>query len=289
MQDIKNIDLAVQYLISIKNRNSFETELLLNLTTSKYHYLTNNVGFEASLEVAEKGYKIKDFNQAKRETRTGYLYDLGYLYDKVGNSFEGINFYKKSLDLYIKKYGEVNNEVALNYNNLAFAYANVYNQKNTIAYYEKEAKIWETLHKDSNDNKDYLVRVYHNLIYQYINYGDLEKAQLKLIKLNNFIKKKYQTNASKSETTYFLSFSDYSLSNIRMNLALDKKNEALKFLEDFERNQFLPYKKNIHATYLIQYYEEVADFLIEKKEHETAFMLIQKGLSLANKLNKSPI
>lgn len=288
MQDIKNIDLAVQYLISIKNRNSFETELLLNLTTSKYHYLANNVGFEASLEVAEKGYKIKDFNQAKRETRTDYLYDLGYLYDKVGNSFEGINFYKKSLDLYIKKYGEVNNEVALNYNNLAFAYANVYNQKNTIAYYEKAAKIWETLHKDSNDTKDYLVRVYHNLIYQYINYGDLEKAQLKLIKLNNFIKKKYQTNASKSETTYFLSFSDYSLSNIRMNLALDKKNEALKFLEDFERNQFLPYKKNIHATYLIQCYEEVADFLIEKKEHETAFMLIQKGLSLANKHEQKP-
>lgn len=286
--DVKPIENVIKNLLSIEKRKNYETELLVNLTTSKYHFLASNVGWKESLTVAEQGYRLKDFNQAKRETRTDYLYDLGYLYDKVGNSFEGINFYKKSLDLYIKKYGEVNNEVALNYNNLAFAYANVYNQKNTIAYYEKAAKIWETLHKDSNDSKDYLVRVYHNLIYQYINYGDLEKAQLKLIKLNNYIKKKYQRNASKSETTYFLSFSDYSLSNIRMNLALDKKNEALKFLEDFERNQFLPYKKNIHATYLIQCYEEVADFLIEKKEYETAFRLIQKGLSLANKYEQKP-
>lgn len=286
--DIKPIENVIKNLLSIEKRKNYETELLVNLTTSKYHFLASNVGWKESLTVAEEGYRLKDFNQAKRETRTDYLYDLGYLYDKVGNSFEGINFYKKSLDLYIKKYGEVNNEVALNYNNLAFAYANVYNQKNTIAYYEKAAKIWETLHKDSNDSKDYLVRVYHNLIYQYINYGDLEKAQLKLIKLNNYIKKKYQTNASKSETTYFLSFSDYSLSNIRMNLALDKRNEALKFLEDFERNQFLPYKKNIHATYLIQCYEEVVDFLIEKKEYETAFRLILKGLSLANKYEQKP-
>ena len=110
-----------------------------------------------------EGYSLKDFEQAMSETKTDYLYDLGYLYDKVGNSFEGIKFYKKSLDLYIKQFGEVNNDVALNYNNLAYAYTNVYNQKNTIAYYEKAAKIWEKLNEKTIDDKDYLITVYNNL------------------------------------------------------------------------------------------------------------------------------
>lgn len=286
MQDIKNIDLAIQYLISIKNRNSFETELLLNLTTSKYHYLANNVGFEASLEVAEKGYKIKDFNQAKLETRTDYLYDLGYLYDKTGNSFEGIKFYKKSLALYIKQFGENDNEVALNYNNLAYAYSNIYNQKNTIAYYEKAAKIWENIYKNKTSDKDYLITVYYNLISQYINYGDIENAKKNLLKLNNHFHQKYKISKATDER-HFSSFFDYSLSNIRLNLALNQKDIALQFLKDFENNQLLPYEKQSNSTFLIQCYEEIADFLIENKDYTLAQDLIEKGLLLAKKYEQN--
>lgn len=283
MQDIKYIDLAIQYLNSIKKRNPFETELLLNLSTSKYHYLASNIGWEASLEVAEKSYGIKDFNQAKLETRTDYLYDLGYLCDKVGNSFEGIKFYKKSLALYIKQFGENDNEVALNYNNLAYAYTNIYNQKNTIAYYEKAAKIWENVYRNKNNDKDYLITVYHNLIFQYINYGDIENAKKNLLKLNNYFFKKYTSIKSIDNERYFLSFSDFSLSNIRMNLALNQKDKALQFLKDFENNQLLPYKKENHSTHLIQCYEEIADYLIENNEYSSALNLIEKGLSLSKK------
>ena len=286
MQDIKNIDLAIQYLTSIKNRNSFETELLLNLTTSKYHYLANNTGFEASLEVAEKGYKIKDFNQAKLETRTDYLYDLGYLYDKTGNSFEGIKFYKKSLTLYIKQFGENNTEVALNYNNLAYAYSNIYNQKNTIAYYEKATKIWENVYKNKTSEKDYLITVYYNLISQYINYGDIENAKKNLLKLNNYFHQKYKTSKANDER-HFSSFFDYSLSNIRLNLALNQKDIAMQFLKDFENNQLLPYKEQSHSTFLIQCYEEIADFLIENKDYTLAQDLIEKGLLLAEKYEQN--
>jgi tetratricopeptide (TPR) repeat protein len=281
--DIKNIDLAIKDILRIEKRTYYESELLINLTSSKYHFLANTAGWSASLTAAEAGYKLKDFNYAKLETRTDYLYDLGYLYDKAGNSFEGINFYKKSLALYIKEYGEINTEVALNYNNLAYAYTNVYNQKNIIAYYEKAARIWEIVYKNLIDDHDYLVTVCHNLIYQYINYGNLEKAVQKLNKLNNYVLKKYQTNESKKESTYSLSFLDYSLSNIRLNLALNNKNKALKFLENFEENHFLPYKKEIHYTYLMQCYSEIADYLIDNKDCETALNLLEKALSIANK------
>ncbi len=192
--DIKKVDKILNIYYSLQNRNTYETELLLNLFSSKYHNVAGEIGWQEALDIAEKGYKIKDFNQAKLETRTDYLYDLGYLYDKVGNSFEGIKFYKKSLALYVKQFGENTTDVALNYNNLAYAYTNVYNQKSTIAYYEKAAKIWEIVYKDTIDNKDYLVTVYHNLVYQYINYGDLEKAQINLTKLNNYFFTKYKTS-----------------------------------------------------------------------------------------------
>lgn len=285
--DIKKVDKILNIYYSLQNRNTYETELLLNLFSSKYHNVAGEIGWQEALDIAEKGYKIKDFNQAKLETRTDYLYDLGYLYDKVGNSFEGIKFYKKSLALYVKQFGENTTDVALNYNNLAYAYTNVYNQKSTIAYYEKAAKIWEIVYKDTIDNKDYLVTVYHNLVYQYINYGDLEKAQINLTKLNNYFFTKYKTTESKKELRYFLSFSDFCLSNIRMNLALNKKENALKFLRDFEENQFLPYQKAEHSKYLMQCYQEIADFLIDNNDCETALKLIQKALPLANKYEQN--
>jgi CHAT domain-containing protein len=274
-------------LLKIPKRDELETNLLLKVFSNHYHHIAENGDWEKTLEKALEGYAIKDFNQAKLETRTDYLYDLGYLYDKVGNSFEGIKFYKKSLALYIKQFGENTTDVALNYNNLAYAYANVYNQKNTIAYYEKAAKIWEIVYKYTIDNKDYLVTVYHNLVYQYINYGDLEKAQINLTKLNNYFFTKYKTTESKKELRYFLSFSDFCLSNIRLNLALNKKENALKILRDFEENQFLPYQKAEHSKYLMQCYQEIADFLIDNNDCETALKLIQKALPLANKYEQN--
>lgn len=274
-------------ILKISNRDKFETNLLLKIFSKHFHYIAENESWQEALDVAEKGYKIKDFNQAKLETRTDYLYDLGYLYDMVGNSFEGIKFYKKSLALYVKQFGENTTDVALNYNNLAFAYSNVYNQKNTIAYYEKAAKIWEIVYKSTIDNKDYLVAVYHNLIYEYINYGDLEKAQINLTKLNNYFLKKYKTSDSKKESLYSHSFLDYSLSNIRMNLALKNKEDAIKILRDFEENQYLNHKEIEYSNHLMQCYQEIANFLIESTDYETALKLIQKALPVANKYKLS--
>ena len=95
--DMKKLDLALKSMLSSNQRKAFETELILNLYTAKYHHLAYGIGWQAALDVAEIGLKIPDFEQAISKTKTNYLYDLGYLYDKVGNSFEGIKYYKKIL------------------------------------------------------------------------------------------------------------------------------------------------------------------------------------------------
>ena len=71
------------------------------------------------------------------------------------------------------------------------------------------------------------------------------------------------------------------------NFALNKKENALKFLRDFEENQFLPYQKAEHSKYLMQCYQEIADFLIDNNDCETALKLIQKALPLANKYEQN--
>jgi CHAT domain-containing protein len=276
------VEQALKPILALLKRKPHETELVLNLFTAKYHYEASNGGWEQAIRVAEEGYKISDFSKAKLETKTDYLYDLGFLYDKTGNSFEGINFYKKSLALYIKQFGEVDNEVALNYNNLAFAYANVYNQKSTIEYYRKAAVIWEKIHKNTVDEKDYLITVYHNLIFRYIEYGDLEKTKEFGKKLNAQYSKKYGASASGTVLNTNTSYGTYVLSNIRVFLATGHFNPALEFLQKYKENiKTLDIEKNL--KYLLQSYSDVIDFANENDDCKEGLNLGLEAMRVAKK------
>jgi len=272
-------------LLKIKNRNSFESEFLVKIFSQHYHHIAENDTWEKALEKGLEGYQIKDFHKATNATKTDYLYDLGFMYSETGNYFETIKFYKKSLALYINQVGENSTDVALNYNNLAYAYTKIYNQKNTIAYYVKAAKIWEKIYKNSADKNDYLLTVYNNLIYQYINYGDLAKAKINLEKLNFHFNKKYQSEKSKNESAYFESLGYYFLNNIRVNAASNKIDIAIEFLHNFEKEQTLIYKNLKKSKYLLQCYAEIIHLLNENNEFEKALDLGNKALVLCNKLD----
>jgi len=279
---ILSIEQAMKPILVLKKRKPHETELLLNLFTEKYHYEASNSNWEKAITVAEEGYKIDDFSQAKVETKTDYFYDLGFLYDKTSNSFEGIKYYKKSLALYIKQFGEVNNEVALNYNNLAFAYANIYNQKNTIEYYNKAAVIWEKLHKNSVDENDYLITAYHNLIFRYIEYGDLEKTKEFGKKLNVQYTKKYGNSASGTVFNTNTPYGSYILSNVRVFLATGHFDQALEFLQKYKENiKTLNIEKNL--KYLLQSYSEIIDFAHNYDDCQQGLNLCLEAMDVAKK------
>jgi len=279
---ILSIEQAMKPILVLKKRKPHETELLLNLFTEKYHYEASNSNWEKAILVAEEGYKINDFSQAKVETKTDYFYDLGFLYDKTSNSFEGIKYYKKSLALYIKQFGEVNNEVALNYNNLAFAYANIYNQKNTIEYYNKAAVIWEKLHKNSVDENDYLITAYHNLIFRYIEYGDLEKTKEFGKKLNVQYTKKYGNSTSGTVFNTNTPYGSYILSNVRVFLATGHFDQALEFLQKYKENiKTLNIEKNL--KYLLQSYSEIIDFAHNHDDCQQGLNLGLEAMDVAKK------
>lgn len=280
-EDITTLNALINSIESLKNRTNYHSELLINLYSSRYHYIAYNKTWEESLEYAVKGYESADFKKAKPETKTDYLYDLGYLYDKVGNSFEGIKFYKKSLAIYIKNNGEISTDVALNYNNLAFAYANVYDQRNTIAYYAKAASIWEKVHKTVPDKNNYLITAYQNLAYQYLKYGDVEKAKIALNKLNDHYSKKYKGKATSNTAAEIKAKLNYALTNLRVLLAQNKANDAEFFSRIIENTVKSAEKNPQWIIYNLQAYQELAEYYEHQKNDVKSIAFLQKGKTLA--------
>jgi tetratricopeptide (TPR) repeat protein len=285
-KDIKILEAALQKMQALSNRNKHESDLLVKLYAAKYLHIAYNGGtWNESLAIAMEGYSLKDFEQAMSETKTDYLYDLGYLYDKVGNSFEGIKFYKKSLDLYIKQFGEVNNDVALNYNNLAYAYTNVYNQKNTIAYYEKAAKIWEKLYEETVDNNDYLITVYNNLSYQYIKYGDNEKAKWANAKLKYHYLKKYNSAESQTSGRFIKSKLIYVFTNARIHLISNEPEKAEKLVEEVLNDKKISFSTKEYLRYLLICFQEIADYYYEEKKFSEVISICTKAIEIAQQYN----
>ncbi|MCP9749170.1 CHAT domain-containing protein [Lacihabitans sp. CS3-21] len=280
---IKNVELGIKNLSALKNRKPYETTLLLNFYTAKYHYIAYSGDWSAALTFALKGLEIKDFNQAMLESRTDYLYDLGYLYDTNDKNFEAISYYKTSLGQYIRQFGEVSTHTALTYNNLAYAYSEVGNEKNAITYYTKAANIWEKVHKTEFDRKDYLITVYQNLTYQYIGYGDYAKAQQANIILNAHYLKKYSTEESKKLPTYFEAKKSYVLNNIRIHLINKELEKANLLLTSLIKDPIFSYDNPKDLRYFLQSSDEILEYYIQEKKYNEALQLAKKTLSVANK------
>ena len=282
-QLIKNVELGLKNLSAIKNRKPYETTLLLNFYTNKYHYIAYSGDWPGSLNFALKGLEIKDFNQALLETRTDYLYDLGYLYDTNDKNFEAISYYKTSLGQYIRQFGEVSTHTALTYNNLAYAYSEVGNEKNTIAYYTKAANIWEKVHKKEFDHKDYLITVYQNLTYQYLNYGDYQKAKESANKLNNFYLKKYGNPENQRLESYFGAKKSYVLNNLRIHLASKEVFKAHDLLTNLILDPKFSFLNPKDLDYYLQSADEILEFYIEEKKYSEALKWANKSLVIAKK------
>jgi CHAT domain-containing protein len=281
-EDKKFLDKAFSIAVKLKKRNAFETELLVNLYVAKIHYEANFSTWEDALNIAQKGLQLSDFKNAKLETQTDYLYDLGFLYDKTGNYFESIQYYKKSLDLYIKQFGPLDKEVALNYNNLAYAYKGAHNSKNTIKYYLKAAEIWEKIHKTKPDTNDYLLTVYQNLENQFLEYGDFEKAKWATDMFNFHFNKKYLNLENKQLPTYINAKMRYVLCNIRIINQLDKIKQAEKLINDLLTDKNFEAKDTNQLMYVLQSYLELMQLCLDKKEYN---QLINYG-NIANSLNE---
>ena len=284
-QDFQKLEVAFNAIKNIAKRNNFETELLLNLYTHKYFYYAENNNWEYARDVALEGFKIKDFGQAKLETRTDFLYDIAYLYDRNKNYFESIRFYNIALNLYIKQLGQESTHTAVTYNNLAYTYANIHDNRNTIKYYVKAANAWEKVYEKDLDQKDYLLTVYQNLVNQYIKYGDLEKTKWAKNKLSSHFNKKYNLEEFRSSSTYFKAKLNYDLATIRLNNFDGKSEESKNLIYSISRNKQFDYNNREHLKYLLQFYNEMMEHAAYNNLNNVVIEYGNKSLETALKYN----
>lgn len=268
-------------LLKIQNRNSFQSELLIKIYTQHYHHIAENDTWVNALNKALEGYRLKDFNKGKSKTKTDYLYDLGYMYNQIGNYYEAINYYTKSLDLYRQQNGEIDNEVALNYNNLGFNYNLVYNKKQAIKCYEKAVSIWEKAYQNKADKNDYLISAYNNLNQQTIEYGDLNESVKIVNKLNKHFYRKYKLKKDRVNPRYFESRQLMILSNVNTNAALGKFDTAQKYCDSLKAETNLTDKKQVN--FLLSNYTSLADYYYENKLYDKTIALCLMSNELAEK------
>lgn len=259
-------------------------DLQMDLYNLLYHSLAYDGLIEESLKVAlESNAKIDADDTYEDPSEIDLIYDIGYLYDRTGNYFEAINYYKKSLDLYIAQFGEDNTDVALNYNNLAYSYSHVYNSKYTIEYYRKAAEIWEKVYAEKEDEKEYLLTVYQNLNAELINYGDLEEAKLMNKRITAFFYSKFPDSAGSNERRYKEARKLMVLANVRTYAAQGDFKTAKAYCDSLHSETTFSVEQKQDIDFLLSSYMLLSEYAYEKQDYRLTLELCNSVVGIADR------
>ncbi len=262
----KNPDKIFQY--QLQNRIYHETAYLGN--------------WKHALEQAQLGYEIlKDTLSAKDKTFVDLIYDIGYIYSKMGDFSKAVENYQKSLNLYKEIIGETNTDVAQAYNNIAVEYRNLGLRKKELGSLLKAQSIWEQLNND--DDKQFLYRCYGNLFYWYSYYGDFEKAEEYILKKN----KLRTANIAKKENGFLRNkeeiYEDKLSGWYELMLHYSRKKDTLKtfFYADTILKAINPDKRllNFETNTLcstLKFYTSI----VHKKDNKKAFLMLDKAIDI---------
>lgn len=141
-----------------------------------YHQTAYLGDWEHALEQVEIGYEfMKDTLTSADKAFVDLIYDIGYIYNQLGDYSKSVENYQVSLDFYRDIIGENNHDVALSYNNIAVQYKYLGLRRKELESLHKAEAIWENLNEESV--KIFLYTCYGNLFYWYSYYGDFDKAE----------------------------------------------------------------------------------------------------------------
>src|SRR5690606_27099935 len=102
-----------------------------------------------------------------------YIYDLGYINDRLKNYSDAINLYQQAIATY-KTLENKHFDLGLAYNNLATVYKQIGFFTERLKSYEQAKAYWET---DSNIDVSYMITLDGNMLQLYTDSGDATKAK----------------------------------------------------------------------------------------------------------------
>lgn len=124
------LDSALQY--AIKARDIYlqakvpDKKFQYNIQNRIYHQTAYLGNWKHALEQAQLGLKIvKDTLSSNDKTFVDLIYDIGYIYSKLGDYSKAVENYQTSLNLYKNIIGDTHTDIAQAYNNIAVEYRNL--------------------------------------------------------------------------------------------------------------------------------------------------------------------
>lgn len=146
-----------------------------------YHFLGYNGRWREALPIAEHCVRLRSLlDDDPPLAYISSIHDVAYISNKIGDYPQAIENYQRSIELYIRYNGRLDNEVALGYNNLAYNYGAVGLANKEYEAYRKAANIWENI---GLEDQSYLSTVYGNLLQWLMKYGQVDEAESLLAKM----------------------------------------------------------------------------------------------------------
>lgn len=262
-------------LLKSKQRNIFQSDLLVKTYLTYSNYFSEKESWENALEKALEGKELKDFKLSTTKTRIDYLSKLGYLYRLCKNPYEAITFYTKSLDLNIATNGE-NADLANDYNNLGDAYVENYNPTKANECYKKAISILENINTNKPEDVDQLLIGYRNLISTLLEYGAQDEAKIYIRKINAlFAKSKKQLNNFSKELCFHSRQMQID-GNVSFFAATGNFKMATIYCDSLKAETSFKKENKEAIEFLTMRYYDLADFMYEFEEYaQTAERLHQ--------------
>ncbi len=146
---------------------------LIDVHNAYYHSLAYAGSWDKAAIIGKQGLPLLT-SQPNDKAKADYIYDLGYINDRLKQYALAIEYYNRAIELYESFEQKNYFDIGLAYNNLGTVYRQINFFKERQNSLQKAKYYWE---KDKKIKPHYLVTLYSNLIKLYIEYGDKERAR----------------------------------------------------------------------------------------------------------------
>lgn len=271
LQEEGNYTEAIQKYSSIldmlNKHDVSETRVFrIEVYSGLYHSLAYSGQWDKALEKGTEGLTLIDAS-VDTQTQADYIYDLGYINDRLKNYSEAIKLYQQAISLYEALKENKYFDLGLAYNNLATVYKQIGFFTERLKSFELARTYWE---KAPSIKPSYLITLYGNMLKLYMEYGDAGKAKDLFQAIhaiaNSAVEPRDKVNILRLQVIYHT-----------FTKNLSKAEENLEtFTEYFLK---LPQKESYSHHYLAALID-LADCYILEGQEQKASLTLSKALSM---------
>ena len=285
----KYLDSALK--LSLKARDLYmrvkipDRKFQYDLQNRIYHQTAYLGNWKHALEQAKLGYEfLKDTLSEKDKTFVDLIYDFGFIYSNLGDYSKAVENYQKSLDLYRSIIGENHTDVAQAYNNTAIEYRFLGLRKKELESLLKAKNIWETINNE--DDRSFLYKCYRNLFYWYSYYGDFEKAEEYILKIQKLRNDELTSNSKKFLRNKEEIYEDKLSEWYNLMLHYSRKNDTLKtifYAQNIIKTIPLNKKLLVFETSILSSTLNVYASLLRNTKKEKALELLNMAIDIQDR------